>query len=220
LLALVTQQSGDAAANAKRAQDTADAIEKKANELGIRLGETSRQVEAQGPRYVVLEHFAADLEKKLSPFPKQMVLVQACGTFASDPTFREEVRTVGSIESVLNKAGWYMPPHHPNSWDQCTDLGWIGIYVFVNEAASGKTRKAAEVLGGELTSDLPPQGQNQKVLMPVAKLDPKKSALVRPEWDLPRFEVSRYPDMIVVLVGSQPFPQGTRPSSAKSATQK
>jgi hypothetical protein len=83
-----------------------------------------------------------------------------------------------------------------------------------------KIRKAAEVLSGELTSDLPPHGQNQNVLIPVAKPDPKMSALVKPEWDLPRSEVSRYPEMIVILVGSQPSPQRTRLSSAKRATKK
>jgi hypothetical protein len=96
----------------------------------------------------------------------------------------------------------------------------VGVYVFVSEEASGKTGKAAEVLSGELTGDLPPPGQNQKVLVLVPKPDPKIAALVKPEWDLPRSEVSRYPEMIVVLVGLHPSPQGTKFSSAKTASQK
>jgi hypothetical protein len=231
-MAALTKQAGDAATSAhnaatdagnaktlaKGATDTADALGRKANEIGIRLGTASSKMDdldtriaAQSPRAKLLVKAAPELFKKLAPFAGQRVRLFVCGQ--QDVTEQETIDTWGAIANILGPemvsgiVGTKWEIMRPNlgfagNCGAAKGLGQ-GVMVFVSKQASPHTMDAANALSHGLEKALPPSPNKLPGLIDpdFAKLTVDRGYQSR---EAPWTIVAYDQDLITVLVGEHP----------------
>jgi hypothetical protein len=197
LVALVTQEAGDAADSAKTAHKEADAV--------------AKQAAAQGPRAKLLTKAAPELAGELAPFAGQRVGLFVCGRQGTPD--QETLDTWGVIANILGPdvvsgtigAKWKEIPTNLNFADGCGAARGLGqgVIVFVNKSASRGTMEAANALGHGLAEALPPSPNKMPSLVDpdFAKLtvdrgfQDKNAPWVSPGLD---------PGLITVLIGAHP----------------
>jgi hypothetical protein len=145
LLALVTEQSGNA--------------EKSATAAGERLREVKAEAKTfkhdlllQGPRWKLLDAGKNEFVKELKPYPKQKVLIMYCGSLLSAPP--EPFRLgMDAAEFLAGNpgAGWNATP--PKGWFSCPANGpftFGGIMLLVSSASDDSVKHAATALSAVL----------------------------------------------------------------------
>jgi hypothetical protein len=234
------KKSAEGAANAlTTANERLTAIETRADMLNERLVATtteadalSDQIESESgrmkaiiPRFVVLEDAKSDFVKAISPFAGQRVWVEICGKALVVEKPSEAIINVKSKNDetmgtsiilgniLIDSAKWRLPPRPlETDWPICPSMR--GMEVMVNSAAPSHVLQAAKRLSEELTSVLPPQSRWVPMYFPMyGSLSGQPSDPSHP-WTM----MTKDPDLIVVLVGDQPFPLPTH--SAKKSKPK
>lgn len=199
-------------------QGKADAVNKEADVLTMRLDIASAQmsaleieIAAQGPRAKLLAKAAPALVESLAAFPDQRVRLFICGQFGSPDG--ETFGTWGAIVGMLNTDGakWKIEHGGLEYFDRCSPSGARplseGMMVFVNKFAPKPTMEAAKALGEGLAKALPPSPNKMPGL-----IDPefsKKYSQLTEGKDTPWAMVANDPDLITVLIGAHPQQETT-----------
>jgi hypothetical protein len=165
LLALVTQEAGDAEASAEgaaeaartsrleadaatklagKAEGKAEKVGEKADEISARLDTASQQlakieqrVRVQGPRWQWLEDNKSEFIESLKPFAGSITTVK-CGPIASPEQIRVEV----DLSNFIGKegAGWKTTNIF---WPQCSTYGFSGFLLIWSESATTEVNNSA-----------------------------------------------------------------------------
>lgn len=215
-------EAGQAIAKSGEAEEKADFVSKETDALAIRIQELNTQIDAQGPRAVVIGKAGKDLLKKVSPFAGQEFTAEVCGPVFPHLARRfspnmdrekgERMDTWTSITDLLYSGAKWKWTYGDDIWEECS--GMWGTFVYVSLDAPPDTMKAAQVLSEELTRVLPPQD------MPV--FEPTRTEFGLPPIDekAPWVRVSRNHGLIAVLVAEQPTPRSkniAKPSTPNQA---
>jgi hypothetical protein len=147
-------EAGNAAESAKTAQSEADAVNKEADAISVRLGNDSKQldkveerVSAQGPRWELLNTGKEELVRSLKPYAGQKILVTACESQLTEP-MATEMHLGDSLGS--NQVDWKVR----ESWANCVPggsdfTGW-GILILTSAASEKAVKDAAGALSETL----------------------------------------------------------------------
>ena len=220
LLAVITQQAGDAVANAKIAHEESDAvgketdaIEKRISAASRQLGQVEQDVIAQGPRWKLLASAAPELVNQLTPFAGQRVQLYVCGPQSAVES--ETMSTWGDIASVLEADGakWKVEKGGLVFWEKCPSGQGIG--VLVNKRAPTSTMRAAQALSDGLSKILPPSPEK---ILHVQDPDFLKLMVsnqsrfgIPSDMTAPYMVVGNDPDLIIVAIASHPQQQTNTP---------
>jgi len=176
LLTLVTQEAGDAAGNAAKAQTKSNAADlaagdaqkkvktvgEEAENLSARIQEEATQLNDLTPRPVLLRAAVQDFTDKLLPYAAQPVVIERCGPLSQSilvlPTRdqEEQTQTWSDIWFLLtdpSTANWGTRLGTLLIWKECT--GMPGVTVIDGKDAPSTTKKAAKALSDELEAVLP-----------------------------------------------------------------
>jgi hypothetical protein len=210
LLALVTQEAGDAVISAKTVRKEAGDIQQRLDRASSQLSEIEEAVHAQGPRAVLITAASPKLIKELAPFAGQKVDLFVCGVPKAPRSLQNEetMNTWGSIARILEGSG---PKDKGANWSVLhggltfllPTLGCAGIEVFVSSEAPKKTTEAAKALGIGLEKVLPPSPNKMPNIINAgfSRMKVKRGLEFENEpWNL----VAAHPDEITVFVGPHP----------------
>jgi hypothetical protein len=139
LVAVITEEAGDAAASAEKAQDTLRQVQQDADAL-------RHQMRIQGPREVLLNENKDGIVKALKPFPRQNLTVVGCGVMPALEEATLATGIVGLTGSVEHGAGWSATY---KSWSPCWSLAFPGILVIATTTQSS-VDNAAKALASAL----------------------------------------------------------------------
>ena len=168
--ASATRHAGDAAANAKKAEDSADAanaanrdiqrktetLAKEARDLTVRLaaassklGDLEHKIHIQGPRGTLLETGKAKFIETLKPFAGQRFILLECRYEKRTP---ESLKLEQDLLTFLGPkgAGWVELAYAP--WSECSDMLSLlgGNLVFSNPFGQKTAGTSAEALAAIL----------------------------------------------------------------------
>lgn len=198
--------AGKAEGEAGEAQKKLKALSENVGILSDRVQDEVKVLKALTPRSSLLNDANDDLVSKLSPFNKQPLVVQFCGSLSpkgsdfTDAEKSEQRETWAVLFRILHgEAGWGNI-RSQIVWENCKYLGAVavGITVFASSEASPRTKEAAQVLHDELVGVLPTIGESGPVLC-----DSTTGSRPIDEQAPWRIVVSN-PNVIAVLVGVQP----------------
>jgi hypothetical protein len=132
--------TGNAAKYATIAREQAEAVDRKAKDLQIRLDAASAQLSdveqdtlAQGPRWRLLDLGRMEFIKSLRPFAKQKSTVVICGVGDSERMPFEQL-----LMDLLRKADWAAPGY--KSWRGCPTMLSGGNEMFFVSASATRTQ--------------------------------------------------------------------------------
>jgi hypothetical protein len=221
LLAVITEEAGDAAKSAKSAHEELTAVKQEVTKLREQMEEAfaslnllRSDVDPQLSRGVLLSRAAPKLKKVLAPFGKLKVVI-----FMSGPAKTDMQEVSNQLIGILGPHGvnWDFPrgpspiattspsgnfPRASNTIS-ASPLG-PGLRIFVSTKATKQARDAARAFSVALAGTLPPAA-SPNVLVSV---DPRTPAIDRPfgqeESDNPAKSALMYLDGIAIEISVHP----------------
>jgi hypothetical protein len=210
LLALVTQQAGDAATSAKIAHAEAEAVKSEVEGIQRRIDIASsqlsgieQQVLVQGPRWKLLEAKKDEFINALKPFAGQKVFIMYCGRWGTVPI--EPFRLAQDLMSFLGPTpnGGAGLQINGGTWDNCSAGGGSsagGNLILVSSAADKTVKALAFALDDTLN--------RIKIGTIQTQADPREGDPTRMQifgFGSPWAVAAKDPTSVVLLVGDNPM---------------
>jgi hypothetical protein len=210
---------GDAASNAIRAQNAADAVDEKTQGIDERLKRASRLLDMLGPRWNLLEQHKSEFIKDMARFNEQKIFLVSCGMTGGEEAEANQLQRdlrnfLGKFDEGKNDgAGWVVDESQVATWHDCTsatagDPPAIsgGIVLVLSDTSDIPAKRSAMAAAKALEDELSNKVTIVTRIAGDTKLD--NAAIVADAgtfWKSARETLDNDPKAVFLLVGPNPL---------------